>query len=282
LEQRKIEEPGKVRLSHLERYAAFLAGRYANNSVLARVLLVGRFYRWCKDQRLIAENPAKGLKAPKKTEPLLPTPPDAETIFRVVCSINDKRPVGIRNRAMLEVLFSTGLRRSELLGLELGDVRLKDRTILVRAGKGAKDRVVLLSKRAANALTHYIQSARPQLLTGLPGHNGWQEHCRKNGHPPDKALWLAAHGKAPLTKHTIAFLFKEWAKQIGQPFHPHLIRHAFAIHLLRKGADIRHVQTLLGHDSIDTSKIYLRLIKDDYKNAYDKTFPVIKLKLPRK
>jgi site-specific recombinase XerD len=278
LEGRRLYEPAAVRLSHLEDYAAFLLSRYANNSVLSRLLLVSRFYAWCLQQKLVRENPARGLHPPKKVEPLLPSPPDAETVFRVVGGIDGGKPVGQRNRAIIETLFSTGLRLSEFLNLEVGDVRLMDRSVLVRAGKGQKDRVVLLSKRAQDSLRFYVEQARPLLATGLPGHEGWHEYCQRNGRSPDKALWLAAHGGV-LSRNTLACLFRQWARELGRPFHPHALRHAFAVHLLRKGADIWHVQALLGHDSLDTTKVYLRLVKDDYKQAYDRAFPKIKLRL---
>ena len=277
LEQRNILEAKSVRLSHLERYARQLLQWHAVNCARSRIQLLRRFYGWLEQQKVIGENPAKGLGVPKRVEPLPPSPPDAATVYKVIGNIDAKGPVGKRNRAILEVFFSTGLRRSEFLGLELGDVRLKDRTIMVRAGKGNKDRVVLLSGRACRALSLYMEQARPLLADGLPGQEAWAEHCRCNGKAPDKLLWLAAHG-GPLIKVTLNNYFKQWAADIGQRFHPHLLRHAFAVHLLRRGADIRHVQALLGHESLDTTKIYLRLVKEDYKREYDRAFPLIKVR----
>jgi site-specific recombinase XerD len=257
-----------------------MARKYVTNTTRDNVNLLKRFYLFLHKQREIKENPARGMTSPKGENPLPPNPPDAETIFKLISSIGTATPISTRNAAMIEVLFSTGLRLSEFVSLELSDVRLKDRTILVRSGKGNKDRITLLSKRATTALMLYLEKARPALLAGLPGQDAWKEHAKQHGRHAGSALWLAAHGGA-ICKATIHRQFEGWAEDFGIKIYPHLLRHAMAVTMLRKGADIRHVQVLLGHDNLDTTKIYLRLVKEDYKRAYDRAFPKITLRLPR-
>lgn len=278
LAERKILKPEKVRLSHLERYQLSLHRQYVPNTVREWVQMLKRFYGFLQKQKIISENPAHGLCTPKGECTLPPSTPDAETVYKLIANIDGNTLAGQRNKAMLEVFFSTGIRLSEFLNLQLGDVRLKDRTILVRQGKGKKDRVVLLSKRAQAELALYIQKTRTLLSPGVRGHLGWREERMRTGRDADKALWLATHGGA-ISQRTITCMFLFWSKKFKQHIHPHLLRHAFAVHLLRKGADIRHVQVLLGHESLDTTKIYLRLVKEDYKKAYDRAFPHIKLRL---
>jgi integrase/recombinase XerD len=272
----KIYDAKKVRLSHLEKYQHHLARKYHANTAHTITLLLQRFYRHLHAQGLIPGNPAQGLQSGRMTYSLPPNPPDAKTIYQVISSIDRSSPIGDRNRAILETLFSTALRREELLNLELGDIQMKDRTVLVRSGKGNKDRVALLSERAAKALADYIEQARPLLAQGLPGQEAWAEHSRSNGKSAAKTLWLAAHG-GPLAQRSINRYFKLWSQELGRPFYPHLIRHAFAVHMLKRGADLRYVQALLGHESMDTTKIYLRLVKEDYKRAYDRAFPTLYL-----
>jgi integrase/recombinase XerD len=186
LEVRSIYHPDKVRLSHLENYIRHVLRRCAPNSTAIQTRLLIRFYRFLAAQKVIARSPAAGIFIPKIPYPLPPAPPDGATIWKLAKSIDTTKPVGLRNRAILETLFSTGLRMSELLNLEVGDVRMKDLTIMVRSGKGNKDRIVLLSKRAHQILNDYMCHARPKLAEGLPGHEGWAEFCRQNHRSPDR------------------------------------------------------------------------------------------------
>jgi integrase/recombinase XerD len=166
-------------------------------------------------------------------------------------AVETDSPLGLRDRAMLELLYSTGIRNAELRALTVADIG--ERTLAIRAGKGNKDRVVPLGKTAASVLSDYMQQARPKLAC----HDGvYNIFLTKNGLPLDcfaviNAVRRAAHA-AGIKKH----------------IHPHSIRHACATHMLKGGADIRHIQKLLGHATLQTTQIYTQVEIGDLKAVH--------------
>jgi integrase/recombinase XerD len=170
---------------------------------------------------------------------------------------------GRRSRAILELLYGTGLRVSECERLDLADVSLGQGVLFVRDGKGRKDRVVPLLGRAADALDIYLREARPVLL--------------KDPHEP--ALFLTKHGTRVRAKN-IQYLVRLHARrgEIPQPLSPHQLRHACATHLLQRGADVRHVQRLLGHASLDSTAIYTEVAPVDLSQAIDRAHPALRPK----
>jgi site-specific recombinase XerD len=172
--------------------------------------------------------------------------------------------VGIRDRAVLELLYSTGLRRAEIVALDLTDVDLTDCIVIVRSGKGGKDRIVPLGETAAEALVNYLTKARSMFLKH-PGVTALLLGRRNGRHP----------GGQRLGPGSILDIVKRAAlrSEIGKRITPHMFRHSFATHLLRAGADLRHVQEMLGHNRIDTTETYTHLDVTDLSAAHAKAHP---------
>jgi integrase/recombinase XerD len=162
--------------------------------------------------------------------------------------------LGQRDRAVLELFYGTGLRAGEVERLDVADVDLAQGRILVRDGKGRKDRVVPVAGRAAAALDLYLRQVRPLLLAD----------------PPNQALFLTLDGKR-LDRHALAYLFRKYGAELVVS--PHRLRHACATHLLEGGADIRHIQALLGHKDIETTERYTRVALGDLRAVLERAHP---------
>lgn len=249
---------------HIEHYQAQLRTReLARASRTARFNAVRRFFTWAVAHRLLLVDPAAAVQreATLRWEPnnvlseaemiALLDGPDAETA------------IGIRDRAILELLYSSGLRRSEVAALDLTDVDLIDCVVFVRCGKGAKQRIVPIGQTAVEALTKYLKFARPEFLH-FPGATALflaSSRCGQRGRRLSSAsMPIIVHNaarKAGLTKRVT----------------PHTLRHSFATHLLRAGADVRYVQELLGHNRIDTTERYTHLEIGDVAEAHRRSHP---------
>jgi integrase/recombinase XerD len=168
-----------------------------------------------------------------------------------------KQPLGIRDRAMLELMYATGVRVSELVSLKLTEVNLRQ-GVLRTQGKGSKERLVPMGEEAANWLMRYQQEVRPELLKGMA----------------HQALFVTRRREA-MTRQAFWYLIKRYAKAAGirKPLSPHTIRHCFATHLLNHGADLRAVQMLLGHSDLSTTQIYTHVAKERLKNIHAQHHP---------
>jgi site-specific recombinase XerD len=182
--------------------------------------------------------------APKRPR-RLPDAPKPNDVERIVDSFDGDAPLAVRNRALVELVYSAGLRSAEAIGLDLGDVDFEQELVHVRKGKGAKDRVVPLGEEAAALVARYLRDARPQLATGA-----------------NDALFLSARGRR-LDTSTLRRLVP----------HPHRLRHAFATHLLEGGADLRTIQELLGHSSLSTTQMYSHVDAKRLRKVYDTAHP---------
>jgi site-specific recombinase XerD len=182
--------------------------------------------------------------APKRPR-RLPDAPKPNDVERIVDSFGGDDPLNVRNRALVELVYSAGLRSAEAIGLDLGDVDFEQELVHVRKGKGAKDRVVPLGEEAAALVARYLRDARPQLATGA-----------------NDALFLSARGRR-LDTSTLRRLVP----------HPHRLRHAFATHLLEGGADLRTIQELLGHSSLSTTQMYSHVDAKRLRKVYDTAHP---------
>jgi site-specific recombinase XerD len=160
-------------------------------------------------------------------------------------SLEGETPLALRNRALVELVYSAGLRSAEAVGLDLGDVDFEQELVHVRSGKGAKDRVVPLGEEAAHWVARYLRDARPSLARGA-----------------NDALFLSARGRR-LDTSTLRRLAP----------HPHRLRHAFATHLLEGGADLRTIQELLGHSSLSTTQMYSHVDAKRLRKVYDAAHP---------
>src|SRR5205085_11151437 len=175
----------------------------------------------------------------------LPHAPRAKELERELAALEGDGPLTLRNRALVELVYSAGLRSAEAVGLDLGDVDFEQERVHVRHGKGAKDRVVPLGEEAAEWVARYLREARPALARGA-----------------DNALFLSARGRR-LETSTLRRLLP----------HPHRLRHAFATHLLEGGADLRTIQELLGHSSLSTTQVYSHVDGKRLRRVYDRAHP---------
>ncbi|HNQ80126.1 MAG: site-specific tyrosine recombinase XerD [Acidobacteriota bacterium] len=225
-------------------------------SLARRISVLKAFYRFLLLDGRLDKNPAIHLTSPK-TWLALPKALSEAEVKSLLGKPDPRDPRGLRDRAMLEVMYASGLRVSELVGLRTADVRLKDEFILCR-GKGAKERIVPLGKTAAAAVVRYVEKARPALAS-------------KKG---ADELFLTRRGE-PFTRQGFWKMLKGHAREAGlQPkVHPHVLRHSFATHLLEHGADLRSVQMMLGHSQITTTQIYTHVSRERLRRIYDKFHP---------
>ena len=238
----------------------YLAHRFAQKTKprsAARFLsTLKRFYRWLARENKISVDPTLNLDSPKLPRPLPKSL--SEMDVEHLLSIDDLHtPLGMRDKAMLETLYATGLRVSELVGLKFLGLNL-DAGIVRVTGKGGKERLVPLGEEAILWLGRYLKEARPQLL---------------NRQVSD-AVFVTQHGKG-MTRQAFWYLLKRRAKTAGlaQSLSPHTLRHAFATHLLNHGADLRVVQMLLGHSDISTTQIYTHVARERLKQLHASHHP---------
>jgi len=182
--------------------------------------------------------------APKRAR-RLPDAPKKEEVEELVDTFDASTALGLRNRALIELVYSAGLRSAEAVGLDLGDVDFEQELVHVREGKGAKDRIVPLGEEAAQLVSLYLHRARPELARGA-----------------ENALFLSARGRR-LDTSTLRRLVP----------HPHRLRHSFATHLLEGGADLRTIQELLGHSSLSTTQMYSHVDAKRLRKVYDGAHP---------
>jgi integrase/recombinase XerD len=187
----------------------------------------------------------------------LPKRLSLEDIEKLLSAPDPSKPLGLRDRAMLELLFASGPRVSELCGLQLRDIDLQ-LGVLRLTGKGNKQRLVPVGKSALAAVDHYLRSARGVLLKGKDS----------------RCLFVTSRG-GPLTRQAFWKLLAAYGRKagIGQPLTPHLLRHSFATHLLERGADLRSVQTMLGHADISTTQIYTHVLRSRLRQTVDRHHP---------
>ena len=214
------------------------AGQSARSSARALAALRS-FYRHCLRQGMIEHDPVTLVDNPKIPKPL-PKSLSEGDVELLLEAPDTETPIGLRDRAMLELLYACGLRVSELVGLSLSQLNLRQGVVRVY-GKGRKERLVPMGRAAERWLERYLGTARPQLLA-----MGESDAC------------FPGRGGAAMTRQTFWYRIKHWAKVAGidKPLSPHTLRHAFATHLLNHGADLRVVQLLLGHSDLSTTQIY--------------------------
>lgn len=231
---------------------------YAKSTVARRLAAVRSWCRFLCRQGLLETNPTEGLRGPRQDKKL-PHFLSVEAVAQLLAAPPGDQPLGLRDRALLETLYSAGLRVSELTGLDVADVDL-DSAVATARGKGKKERLVLLGPLALQALRDWL-AVREQL--GSPERRG------KTG-----ALFLNKLGTR-LTPRSVERLLAKYLHQVGldPKTSPHTLRHSFATHLLDRGADIRSVQELLGHRSLSTTQIYTHVTTQRLQESYQKAHP---------
>jgi integrase/recombinase XerC len=230
---------------------------YAKTTVARRVAAVRSWCRFLCRQGTLTGNPADGLRSPRQDRKL-PHFLSVDELTRLLNSPEAESSLGLRDRAILETLYSAGMRVSELTGLDLGDLDLDAGVALVR-GKGKRERLVLLGPKAQKAVSRWLE-AREQLLAG---------RARKAA-----AVFLNQRG-GRLTVRSVGRLLEKYLALTGLDprTSPHTLRHSFATHLLDRGADIRGVQELLGHRSLATTQIYTHVTTNRLRESYHKAHP---------
>ncbi len=251
-------------LNKLREYMHFIQRfEYKKTTILRKIASLRGFYKYLYRERIIDNNPASNLIAPKKNKSLPKFLTDDE-MERILDNVHITTPAGFRNKAILELLWATGMRVSELSGLNFGDLELENDEIKV-FGKGAKERIVLISKRAKKFLQQYINTARPL----IPGCNGIKINNDENS-----PVFINNTGYRLQTR-TIRNVINEIVERIQLPKHvtPHMFRHSFATRLIEHGADLRVVQELLGHASISNTQIYTHISTQHLKEVYNTAHP---------
>jgi integrase/recombinase XerD len=249
--------PAQATREQLMGYLAEGVSRGSRPRTSARLLSsLRRFYHYLLREGLITEDPTATLEAPKLGRPL-PKSLSEEQVERLLNAPDMESPLGLRDRAMLETLYATGLRVSELVGLVVQQVNLQSGVVKV-VGKGDKERLVPLGEESIGALERYLTSARRELLKGKIS----------------DALFPTARGTA-MTRQAFWHNIKRYAKLAGieRNLSPHTLRHAFATHLLNHGADLRVVQMLLGHADLSTTQIYTQVARERLKQLHAQHHP---------
>jgi len=241
----------------LTRYLLWLNARgYGKASVRRRISELRSFFKWLKREEMVKSNPMAAISAPKMPK-RLPRYLKPEEIIAIIRAPDTTQPLGQRDRAILEILYATGMRISELVGLDTGTVEIARGETMVR-GKGNKDRIVLLGRPARDALDLYLKEGRPKLLKG-----------RRTS-----ALFLNRSGER-LSVRGVQSMLDRCARKAGLKWvTPHLVRHTFATHMLGGGADLRVVQELLGHASLSSTQVYTHVSQRRAREVYMKSHPL--------
>jgi integrase/recombinase XerC len=263
LKEKGIDSPDKVDRQVLRGYMAYLVEQGIVKASIARKLSAIRsFYRYLVREGILPSNPIEKTSSPK-LDKRLPSFLTLDEVERLLAAPDPSTPQGQRDRALLELLYASGLRVSELVNLDLGEVDLDTNEIRVW-GKGSKERMVLMGKPASEAVSNYLGRGRPKLLGDKKKTN---------------ALFINRYGQR-IPERRVQKMLEGYAKKAGieKRVHPHILRHTFATHLLDGGADLRVVQELLGHARLSSTQIYTHVTKSQARKVYLAAHPMAKEK----
>jgi len=266
----------RVDLGLLSDYVSSLRGRknYRDTTTARKVAALKSFFNFLVQEEVVSEDPTEFLISPRVGRSL-PNYLSQEEVERLLDhAAQQESPEGKRDSAILELLYATGLRVSELVALNIHDVNLAEGMVRCM-GKGSKERIAYMYSRAVRALVRYVEEARPTLVSSNNGtvKNG-SGIAQKAGPGEERALFVNHRGDR-LTRQWVWTILKNYAKKasLDKPITPHVLRHSFATHMLQGGASLRHVQELLGHASITTTQVYTHLTTDHVREQYDKSHP---------
>jgi integrase/recombinase XerC len=256
----RVVELGRVDRRLLRRFVAHLAAlSYARRSIARKASAIRSMLAWAVARGMLELSPVGELPLPKLDRPLPRVLKPAEAIALCELPPGDE-PTGLRDRAALELLYGSGLRVGELCGLDLDDLDLSGKTVVV-TGKGRKERKVPMTDHAVRALRKYLDAARASFL-------------ERSARPPDPyAVFLNRRGARLGPRSVRAVVAKYLVAEGRAPVGPHALRHSFATHLLDGGADLRVVQELLGHESLSTTQIYTHVSTERLRTVYDQSHP---------
>jgi integrase/recombinase XerD len=236
--------------------AALYRQKLESKSVARHLVSLRNFFRFAQIQRLISADPSVNLESPKIRR-ALPGYLRLEEVERLLAQPDAKTPFGLRDRAMLEVLYSAGLRVSELVSLRVSDLDTKAGCVRC-IGKGDKERIVPVGKKALSTVEKYLRDARAKLV----------------GKATSTTMFINRRGGA-LSRVGVWKILSTYGRRAGLrvPLTPHMLRHSFATHLLERGADLRSVQLMLGHADISTTQIYTHVVEERLKQIYKAHHP---------
>jgi integrase/recombinase XerD len=240
----------------IQQYLAVRFPQSKPRSIGRLIASLRRYYRYCLRENKISVDPTLQIESPKLPRSL-PKSLNEDEVLALLNAPNLNEPAGLRDRAMLELLYACGLRVSELVSIKTTEVSVSDSVVRV-TGKGSKTRLVPMGEEAADWISRYLREARPEIL---------QKRL-------SDALFVTNRGEA-MTRQAFWYLIKRYALLAGIAKHmsPHVLRHAFATHLLNHGADLRVVQMLLGHSDISTTQIYTYVARERLKKLHSQHHP---------
>lgn len=255
--------PGQITSGHVRKFIVSLHGRNSAASVARKISALRTFFRFAQRRKLLKSDPLSGVLAPKIGK-FIPVFLTVDETFALLEAPGEKDTYALRDRAILELLYSTGIRVSELVSRNVVNLDFTEEVLTVR-GKGNKERLVPVGSPAVEAVRSWL----PQRLKLIENRAG-------RGRPVEKdALFLNGRGSR-LSTRSVERLVKGYGERVGitQTVTPHALRHSFATHLLEMGADLRAVQELLGHASLSTTQRYTHLTLDHLAEVYDKSHPL--------
>ncbi|WP_162146952.1 site-specific tyrosine recombinase/integron integrase [Acholeplasma granularum] len=260
---------GATRIRLARNYLSYLDNNnFSKKSISRKISSLKNFYNYLQKNNYIEVNIFSDIKAPKVPKNL-PHIIDEEAIKYLFDSLDTSTPLGYRNLVILDLLYSCGLRASELIELTVGDIYLSSAQILIH-GKGGKDRYVILHQKLIEELKHYLSFIRVALIS-------------KGDLTNEKRLFINYKG-GPLTTRGLRTILDQLIKKSGETYnlHPHMLRHAFATSMLNHGADLRIVQELLGHKNLKSTQIYTHVSKEKMKEVYNQTHPRMNVNVKNK
>ena len=264
LQGEEIQSLDEINRKVIMDYQMYLMNRQpgiAINTQCVQLSILKNFMKYFVKAGKLLFNPASELELPKQRSKLPQGIMSVKEVKKILKQPNVNERLGLRDRAMLEVLYATAIRNQELRNLKLNDLNLKERTLHVVGGKGGKDRIVPLSPRACEYLGEYIQKVRPTLVKDRE----------------EQIVFLGIR-KMSLSRNMVSSIVVDYAKKSGLKKHitPHSFRHSCATHMLKNRASLRHIQVLLGHKSLETTQKYVRIEITDLKRAHQKYHPLSK------
>ena len=264
-QERDLTRADAITRPILEAYQRFLYHHHkANGKPLgfttqqSRLISIKAYFKWLCRQNQIGSNPASELELPRTEHRLPMTPLNKEEVETILNQPDLSDPIGVRDRTLLETLYSTGMRRMEVIGLQIDNVLMEKGTVMIRQGKGRKDRMTPIGERALSWLNRYLEEVRPQLSTDNR----------------ERTLFLSLYGEA-LSPDYLTRLVGQYVRKadIGRNGSCHLFRHACATLMLENGADMRFVQLMLGHNCIASTQVYTELSIRQLKKVHTMTHP---------
>jgi len=254
----KARNARQIRQGEIDEFARRLSQEGLAARSIARALnAVRMFYRFLVAEKVVADDPTAQVRSPR-THKSLPRYLTLEEVDHLLGAPDLQSPLGLRDAAMVELLYATGLRVSELVSLRLRDINM-EAGYLRCAGKGGKERLVPLGRQATQRLRAYLERARPAILSGGTAH---------------PALFLNSRGRG-MSRQGFWKILKKYGRAVGLrgKLSPHVLRHSFATHLLERGADLRSVQMMLGHADISTTQIYTHINRERLRKIYKDFHP---------